>query len=153
MAQGLLVDVVLEGRAPVDDDERDALLVGLVKRRAGFDVDLAKFERNVAANLEEDRLRFLVQEQSSSAAARARCMLRASRETSRASGPNRLASGTSGGGTGRPVRSPFVHSDIFAIGRVTLLFTTISAMIETTSESARNRIALYRHRSHSALSR
>src|SRR5213594_3376859 len=46
------------------------------------------------------------------AAAWARCMLRARRETSRASGPNRLASATLGGGTGRPLRSARVHSEI-----------------------------------------
>ena len=76
------------------------------------------------------------------AAAWARCMLRARRETSRASGPNRLASATLGGGIGRPLRSARVHSEISAIGRVMLTFTTSAAMIEMTAASTRNRIAL-----------
>ena len=90
---------------------------------------------------------------SSSAAARARWRFLASTVTSRAMGPKRLSSGSSGGSITCPRRTALVQRAILASGWVRLMRTTRRAIRASATASTRKRMALKRHSSHSAVSR
>ena len=90
---------------------------------------------------------------SSSAAAFARWRFLASTVTSRAMGPKRLSSGSSGGSMAWPRRTALVQRAILASGWVRLMRTTTSAISARARASTTKRMALKRQSSHSAVSR